>query len=65
MQREYGLQISNKVSKKLLQSTLHVAEGKLFCQMKERCMVSNFSSDQHIVKQNYSKQEMNFKLTMK
>ena len=40
MQREYGLLISNRAFKKLLQSILHVAEEKLFCQMKGKCMVS-------------------------
>ena len=45
MQREYGLLISNRAFKKLLQSILHVAEEKLFCQMKGKCMVS--TNDQY------------------
>ena len=50
MRREFGPLISSKASKRLLQFTLHVDAGKLFCQTKEKCMVSQLVLENIIIR---------------
>lgn len=44
MRREFGLPTSSRAFKRLWPFIHHVEDEKLYCQMKERCMVSVFKS---------------------